>query len=259
MRRKFTLLATIICAVLLVVLFTGILQSVEITKASEKLTQSEIEILREEYPLYSGTSPLFNTDRPFTPIDEMKEICDTFVLCEVVGDSYSGMVNTTTGDVEFDEKLESNGLGYIKTYYFPVKILSDTEGIMPEGFEFAYSFSEYYVDFIPFPKIGTKLIVPLSINGISEKKYSPAHSTMFYVTDDDYVLAVYNSDAESLTGVKVKELMEKLKKTSEQKEKYLELRKWEYESTNGRRGFSSVENLKKEVKEDLTAKKNAEK
>ena len=232
----------LICTLLIA--FTPQIQKESETK---RLTESEIEILRENYPIFTGSPPQINSNRAYTPIEEMKEMCETFVYCEVVDDYYYGVVNLATGDVEFDVKLESHGLDKMNHCYFTVKVLSDVEKLIPDGFEFTYSFSEIYFDYIPYPKPGDRYVIPLYINGKDDLKFETAHKTMFYVTTDGYVLATYNSDAESFTGIKVNELMEKLKKTPEQKEKYLEFRRSEYESTNGSRGFESIEMLKEKL------------
>lgn len=219
-RRKIIITSLVFLALLFTVI--GI---IEINSKYEKLTKNEIENLRVNYPLYSGSPDGFFVTSEYVPIDTVVDLSDTFVYCEVIGNVYYSRYEMSTGDTEFDEKLESYGAGLeVTKFYYPVKVIKDTEGLLSEGFEFSYSCSSVYYDLMPQPDIGDKLIIPLHLykrdNG--EVMYETGNQAVFYVTDKEYVLAAFKSDAdEKYSGLKAENVMNVLKKTAEQKEEWI--------------------------------------
>ena len=133
----------------------------------------------------------------------------------------------------------------------PVKLIKDSEGLLPEGYEFSYQYLKRDEYNLPTPQIGNRIVLPLYINGIlDEPRFEIGHTHTFYVTKDEYVLAVHNNEAEKFTGVKIETLLNELKKSDEQREEYLEFRKAEHIKNKERgldRGFESFEILKEKL------------
>ena len=244
--KKISIIISSVLSVLLVAVFvyTAYVMSFSDDDKKAKLTESEIEELREDYPLvYEGTA-----DVSFMTMDREKEFCETYAYCEIVGDVRCSIIGTTTGDDELDEKLIDNGISLsLVQCYVPVKLIKDSEGLLPKGYEFSYQYLKREEYILPKPQVGSRIVIPLYINGIlDEPRFEIGHSHTYYVTKDEYVLAVCNNEADKFTGLKVETLLNELKKSDEQRETYLKNRKAEYKK-NENRGFESIEMLKEKL------------
>ena len=193
----------------------------------EVLTSQEIISLREKYPVFDEEIPNpENVIMRKISFEERITTVDTFAYCEVVGDVRYIKVNAGSGHEILDNKLNDMGIDTtLIKYQYPVKIISDTEGLFDEGTEIYYTNGLSNQNYSPAPNIGDKIIIPITVDRYNDLIFSTRQG-YYYVTDNDYVLSGYAEDEGfEFTGIKRSELMKKLKKTDKQVDVYNELRK----------------------------------
>ena len=169
----------------------GKLRMIRLSEPStDTLTQTEIARLRERYPINDAEPALIET-WPVS-LEDMIARCDCYAVVEVIS--------------EPEERLES-GFVYVN---HEVQILNDIyDSIEKDTIELSYS-RELSIR-KPAMNVGDKFIV----GGVYNEKTGTINissDTMFYVTDDDYILSVKSEKSKNRhTGTKVEAFLEYLK------------------------------------------------
>lgn len=184
----------------------------------KRLTESEIDALRGEYPICGNNSGIvdFASDLPSTA--DYKERATTFVHCKVVGDGQSYFKNVTTGQVELDEKRVANGIG--RTYEFctyTFGVIDDSEGIYQKGDEFTLTINlDLMKDLNPQFINGKEFIIPLFIEEVQEDP-SYGRTGIMYVTKEGYAISAFTGPLmaraeDPYNGMKADAVLKALKK-----------------------------------------------
>lgn len=221
MKRKKNLLSILISITIFGIFLASPLNRLP-NSTSKKLSESEIENLRAEYPIFSS-SPDFLDVKPMS-LDEVISLADTFVYGEVIGNSseYEKEI-----DIQFPaikEKHEKLGIDNKVIFYeVPIKIIYDSEGIMNEGKKITIVQNIIFKKHSPNLQKGMKFVIPLSPEIKAEgvpKRFDYTRDGMFYVTESGYTLSVFDETSNQFknrnnlttSGIKVEDLMELLKK-----------------------------------------------
>ena len=167
-------------------------------KPEQRLTQEEIEALRDDYPIcYTQAPP--HIDLVPADIAEIRERTETFVYGEITGSW---------------ETFTHNG--YARCGY-PMKVIGDTENLMMQGRQITLYINLEFQDYYPSLCEGMRVVVPVVRDLNDPTSCSFSLSGMYYVTPDDYVLSCYDeslNDASGLSysGISVEALLRELKK-----------------------------------------------
>lgn len=180
-----------------------------------KLTDAEISNLRTQYPI-CGTNIPFGATMKSVSLDECIQMSDSFVYGEVVGDVRYYSVSNDLGDAELQAKRKANGIDDVNKFYeYTISVMDDTEGKYTPNTQITISANVLLKDFNPNLQDGMKVIVPvIRDDNVTARNYYTVYG-MFYVTDDEYALSVYEEGPQTrspLSGEKVEVLMERLKK-----------------------------------------------
>ena len=194
MRKSNKCIAIILGIVLIVCLALGTLhvkfKNNKIEEITPLLPQHEIAHLRERYPINDAEPALIET-MPLS-LEDWVARCDCYAVVEVIR--------------EPEARLES-GFVYVN---HEVQILNDIfDSIEKDTIELSYS-RELSIR-KPAMNVGDKFIVGGAYN---EKTgtINISSDTMFYVTDDDYILSVKSEESKNRhTGTKVEAFLEYLK------------------------------------------------
>ena len=186
MKRRFQVLS-----VLLVLLLT----LAACSAPAARLTPEEIEALREDYPFCDPAI----VEVMFVPIEEMIERADTFVYGEIIGEP------------ELDDS------SWYDFFRYTVTVIDDSEGLFEKGEQ------------VTFTDVGTvRSMTPEFSNGmqfiaaykVGEEDKNNGHVlvfwSMFYVTEDGYVIASFNETQMGskliLSGMRVEDALKAVKK-----------------------------------------------
>ena len=146
---------TIILSVFIVGLIGAILAVHKSPVPKDILSEDEIAMLRESYPVNDGTPEL--VEMMLAPLERYIELCDSFIEVEVI----------------------SKPKVYVKRYNL---------------------------------EIGSRFIIGGEYN-IENDMLNISSNTMFYVTDDDYVLSVKSEESKNrYSSYKVEDFVEYIKK-----------------------------------------------
>ena len=233
MKKKWKIIIPVIVSVI-----AGIIFLLFPKTAEEKLSEDEINALRADYKVYNEENPLVDYKAEYynqTVRDYVKN-ADTFVYCEVSADAF----------------FEESTVGDIKN--IPVKVICDTEGILPEGFEFAFIYGILNEGYSPSPEKGEKAVIPIHISFYDDEiQFGSSKNGYYYVTDDGFVLAAFEERGTDVyTGLKLENLLSKLKKTHSEKTEYINLNKEHYQKSNGFNGFENLESFKNRINEFIS-------
>lgn len=222
-----------------------------------RLDDKEIQKLRLEYPImYKGeVNPLMSVDTSKSGIRKIVEGADTFVYCEIIGEPVYRKIFIGTGIAELDKEVFENTEYNAVQYHFPIRIISDTEGIFEKGQEITYCYGVTNQDYDPNRAIGEKIVIPIYISGGESKgEFYTSIKGYYYITTEGYAISAFSENNIRYNGLKVDVLMESLAKTESEREAYLELKKQEYEWFRGEDGFVKIEDFKSKVKNELVPK-----
>ena len=182
--------------------------------ADQRLTEAQIEALRDEYPICGTSAPATISILP-PSLEEIRKRADTFVYGTVTGEPTDYLVSASTGDTELDEKRAANDLDNVYTFYeYPVTVISDTGGLYEKGQEITIAASKELADYNPRLSPGMKIVVPVAAEENTSRAQFTVHG-MYYVTKDGYVLSAYQEEAapeKQFSGAKVEVLLQELKK-----------------------------------------------
>lgn len=161
----------------------------------ERLNSDQINILREQYPVYTGIAPFVEISRELT-LQEVGEASYTFVHGKIIGDSFRYSKNIGTGISEIDEKQDSMG-GFDEEFYgYTLQVIRDTENKFEQNNIITIEVNAIFSDMLPVLKDGMEVIVPVTEWATTERpnRYNYTRTGMYYVTPDDYVLSAYQEE-----------------------------------------------------------------
>lgn len=180
----------IICAVVLIFAFTE----------EERLTSTQIENLREQYPIYGDinkVSPLIEMAVVKTTMEEISKIADTVVYGEVI-----------------EEVPVYSVYSYAKFYGYKLRVFEDTQNKFASGKEITIIANTEFKDYNPSLSAGMKVVVPVAEFKSQQGKYN-FDVCMYYVTEDGFVLSAFDEKEmldREYSGIKVEKLLKEIKK-----------------------------------------------
>lgn len=178
--------------------------------AAEPLTDAEIEALREEYPEYNSSPPLVDmiVQQPF---ERKATLADTYVYVEITSEpQYYSESMEKYMDAQMVEKYKKEGLSLDDDFFeYTAKIIDDSQGLFKSGATIQIYSSMLFFDCTPPLNIGDRVAVAVMKDKERENAYSFAWTTMYYVTEDEYVLScVKELEGDEKTGIGVDALLE---------------------------------------------------
>ncbi|MBQ8814923.1 MAG: hypothetical protein IJZ85_10570 [Lachnospiraceae bacterium] len=187
MKKKLMLIIAVI-----VVVVTGVAALVYARSArGARLSQEEIAVLREQYPVNDRENPLYCRER-FPVFEEDIARCDRYVVAEVVSgpDAYDRGITPTTMFTTYEIKIVEDIFGNASSDTIEISYNSGFDIEMPEM------------------EIGSRFV----IGGMYDEKRGEINigsDMIFYVTEDDYVLSVKSEETrDAHTGSRVSDLIE---------------------------------------------------
>lgn len=186
------------------------------TLTEDRLTETQIEALREQYPICGRIVPALASISK-SSLEDVKGRVESFVYGEVVGDISTYYVNASTGTIELDEKRQKHGINDVFEFYeYTISVISDTEGKYESGELITIAANSDMKNYNPKLTDGMKVVVPVTEDDkVDNRNYYNVVGT-FYVTDDGYAISAFDEEPaklrRSLSGIKVEELMKELKK-----------------------------------------------
>ncbi|MBO5098541.1 MAG: hypothetical protein J6C16_00055 [Clostridia bacterium] len=164
----------------------------------ERLTSTQIENLREQYPIYGDINkinPLIEVAQVETSLEEISKRADTFVYGEVI-----------------EEVPVYSIYSYAKFYGYRLKVYKDTENIFSTGEEITIVANTDFKDYNPSLSEGMKVVVPVKGFKSQQGKYN-FDVCMYYVTEDGFVLSAFDEKEildKEYSGIKVEKLLEEI-------------------------------------------------
>lgn len=199
----------------MVVLCVVCLCAMFLNSHSQRLSESEISALRNEYPIY-GNVNLFHGSMKAPTLREVKENVDTFVYGTVEGDASTFSRSLSTGNAALDEKRKENGINDTFEYdEYTISVIADTAGIYKVGDKISIASPKEFADLSPALSEGMEIVVPTTRD--KEKSDRGYYSVfgMYYVTDKQYALSAFDESPmmeTAMSGVTVEQLMKELKR-----------------------------------------------
>ncbi len=141
----------------------------------------------------------------------------TYVHGKIIGDINIYEVELpSTGNTALDEKRAANGISNTAEFYeYTLSVINDTENVYSKNDIIKITANTLFLDYNGRLSDGIEIVVPLGKkrNG---NRVGYQVTGMHYVTDDGYVISAYDEASRkqktSFNGIKVEELMKKLKK-----------------------------------------------
>lgn len=171
-----------------------------------RLTQEEIDALREQYPIANpAASPLVTIVPP--SLSDVMERSDTFVYGEVVGVETVEKV-LSTGNESLDAKRQGAGAGEVSFQVLTLRVIEDTAGLFGEGEEISLWTDASLAEYGPQLTEGMRAVLPAAAYG-SEGRYDTSYCGAYYVTPEGFVLSAFDEEqcGGSWNGVLVEELL----------------------------------------------------
>lgn len=158
------------------------------------LTAEEVAALRGQYPICRGVHPIISVKK--VSLEECIELSESFVYAEA------------TGEIN---RYGSYGYPF---YEYALIVIKDTEGIFKKGDKITIAANaEYFEPYDPKLEKGMRVVVPVVRDSDVEGRTWYDREGMFYVTDDEYVISVFEEEAgNEKSGMKVDALLNELKK-----------------------------------------------
>ena len=123
-------------------------------------------------------------------------------------------MSASTGNEQLDEKRRANGIkDEFQFYEYTLSVLGDTNGEYKKGEKITIAANVMFMDYFPKLSDGMRMMIPMSRDPEkpSRSYYQPE---MYYITEDGYAISAFEEklEPEPLSGIKVEELMQELKK-----------------------------------------------
>lgn len=184
---------------------------------NKRLSEEEIEVLRKEYPVCGLEVPEGVAMRQLS-LAEVKNMADTFVYGEIVGEEQMYSLQLSTGNDVSDDKRQQNGLTDTYDFYeYTVQVICDTENIKKTGEQITITSNILFKDYNPKLKEGMQIIVPVVTDEYKAERNHYIVDGMYYVTKDGYALSAFQENVvherERTSGLKVEKLFQTLKKS----------------------------------------------
>ena len=212
MKKRLVVIISICFLILLGIAFAVHQKSAihTIPTPTDVLAQSAIERLREQYPINDAEPPL--GDSFLVSLEQMIGYCDCFLKVEVLEEP-TEFIKTVTLAYDTPEGELHQKAGGVQQFEFvkcKVRILDDAfDYITQDTIELTYN-SMFDIG-MPTREVGSKFIVGGMYNETTET-IDIGSETMFYVTEDDYILSVKSEESKSRhTGIKVDDFFQYLK------------------------------------------------
>lgn len=177
---------------------------------TDVLTQSEIDRLREQYPINDADSSL--GDKFLVSLEQWIGYSDCFVKVEVLEEP-TEFIKTVTLAYDTPEGELHQKAGSVQRFEFvkcKVRILDDAFEHMKQG-AMEVTYNSMFSVGMPVMDVGSKFIMG-GVYNETTGTIDIGSETMFYVTDDDYVLSVKSEESKNRhTGIKVDDFFEYLK------------------------------------------------
>ena len=210
--KKLTIIIPICFLILLGIVFAVYQKSAthKIPTPTDVLSQSEIDRLREQYPINDADPP--TVDLIPASLEQWIGICGCFVEVEVLEEP-TEFVKTVTIAYNTPEGALHEKAGGLQQFDFvkcKVRILDVAYGqITQDTIDLTYN-SMFDIG-MPDMEVGSKFIVGGTYNKDTES-IAIDYDMMYYVTDDDYILSVRSEESKSRhTGIKVDDFFQYLK------------------------------------------------
>ncbi|MFQ9873194.1 MAG: hypothetical protein ACLRVT_09480, partial [Oscillospiraceae bacterium] len=192
-RIKNRLVRMSLCIIGIGIIVLGGVYGNTIRQKENQFTAEQIETMRAKYPL--GSEPEVLESKDVLSLEAVIERGDTFVYGEIIGDKGTYTKNITSWDIELDAKLESKGMNTVSFYEYPLRMLSDSEGILKTGDEITIFAPKVYEGSYPELSKGMKVVVPILTVPVEKhpewrKEYTLTGS--YYVTEDGYAIAAFD-------------------------------------------------------------------
>ena len=212
MKKRLPIIIPICFLVLLGVVFVVHQKSAThtIPTPTDVLVQNEIDCLREQYPINDAEPP--NADRIPIFLEDGIRTCDCFVEVEVLEEP-TEFIKTVTIAYDTPEGALHQKAGGVQQFEFvkcKVRILDDAFEHMEQG-TMEVTYNSMFSVGMPVMDVGAKFIMG-GVYNETTGTIDIGSETMFYVTDDDYILSVKSEESKSRhTGIKVDDFFEYLK------------------------------------------------
>ena len=183
----------------------------------ERLSAEQVTELRDQYPVCGKKVPEMITLRTME-IDEVKNLVETFVYGEVVGDISKYNVTTSVGNEALAEKRSSNGIEDVFEFYeYTISVISDSEGKYSKGDIITIASNADFIDYNPKLSEGMKIVVPVVQDDEKLSRNYYCLEGMYYVTPEEYAIAAFDEteipvSRNASSGVKVETLLNELRK-----------------------------------------------
>lgn len=176
--------------------------------SAARLTQEEIDALREQYPIADPAAAAVISMVP-PSLSDVMELADTFVYGEVVGVETVEKV-LSTGDESLDAKQQ--GAGEVSFQVLTLRVIEDTAGVFGEGEEISLWTNAALAEYGPQLTEGMRAVLP-AVAHDSEGRYDTCCIGTYYVTPEGFVLSAFDEEqcGGSWSGALVEELLTGLK------------------------------------------------
>lgn len=208
-------------SILLIIAVISIFVLNNVRPNASSLSQDEIEELRENYPLYPGVPD--HLSMKVVTLDDAMKTAETFVFAEVIEQLPEYTINLIDDSNSAEGKIHEKGKEFGMTdtanfIQYKIKVIEDLfesnifKNNQPE--EIIIAVSSEFKDVEPELKPGMKIITPIMQGkGKHQGKYLYYKYGLYYVTDDEYVLAAYDEGSKTvLTGKQIEHAKSALRK-----------------------------------------------
>lgn len=205
----FCVLSVVLLCIVCFIYFTN--------KKDDQLSKSQIQELREKYPICGIKVPPLSSMRNIT-LDEAIKKSESFVYGEVIGDFSTYKVSVSTGYDVLDKKSQANGIPDTTEFYeYPILVIKDSEGIYSEGDQITITANTMFMEYNPTLSKGMKIVVPVIRDPKVTSRNHYGAQGMYYVTEDGYAITAFEENlatkrSRTINGIKVNELLDNLKK-----------------------------------------------
>ena len=180
----------------------------------DRLTDVQIEALRDEYPICFGEP--YGVSMIYPSLEDITSIADTFVYAKIVGDVKRYTIDISVENDALEEKHKQYGISNTYEFYeYTLEIIRDTEKqfTRSNGQTITIVANSMFEEYYPVLKKDMRVVVP--VHKRNDNKYDYTKYGFYYVTEDDYVLSAFEeSSISSKSGIKINSLMDQLKKQS---------------------------------------------
>ncbi len=192
----------------LIVLCCGLFLCCVQTEEEVRLTEVQIEALREKYPVYTQAPPTVDT-YPI-PFERLCERIDTFAYVEITGEIQYYSKNISMGDAAWDAKNGSAS----DFYEYPAVVIDDTEDILKPGTEITVAANMMFYGYQPELSPGMKIVFAATGEWHKPKQYGFSKIGTYYIAEDGFALSAFDEKLyqmkKPLSGVTLKTLMHEL-------------------------------------------------